>query len=228
MGENRNVMSQHDLNWLVTHTQPEAKRMIQYLREQGIHHEDLLVLMEKLPRHQFVEPAFSHLAYSATPLPIGRHQTISQPLTVAKMTQWLLTYARPGRVLEIGTGSGYQTRILAHFFNKVHTIERQQWLYLQAKQRLSAMGINNVEYLFGDGQVGWPQKIEMDAVIITAMASKVSLALTQCIKENGILIMPIDRPSPQIGCWRKEGERWKCLATDVAFFVPLLEGMEYA
>jgi len=228
MGENRNVMSQHDLNWLVTHTQPEAKRMIQYLREQGIHHEDLLVLMEKLPRHQFVEPAFSHLAYSATPLPIGRHQTISQPLTVAKMTQWLLTHSRPGRVLEIGTGSGYQTRILAHFFNKVHTIERQQWLHLQAKQRLSAMGIKNVEYLFGDGQVGWPQKIEMDAVIITAMASKVSLALTQCIKENGILIMPIDRPSPQIGCWRKEGERWKCLATDVAFFVPLLEGMEYA
>ncbi|AWY02363.1 protein-L-isoaspartate O-methyltransferase [Marinomonas primoryensis] len=202
--------------------------MIHQLREQGITHEELLALMGTLPRHEFVEPAFSHLAYSATPLPIGRNQTISQPLTVARMTEWLLAYSRLGRVLEIGTGSGYQTRILAHFFNKVHTVERQQSLHLQAKHRLFSMGVNNVECLFGDGQAGWPNKVEMDAVIITAMASKIPLALTHCLKQQGILIMPIDHPSPQIGCWRKEGDRWKCLGTEAASFVPLLEGIEHA
>lgn len=218
----------HLLNGLVTHTEPKASKMVDRLREQGISHEGLLALMATIPRHEFVEPAFSHLAYSATPLPIGRNQTISQPLTVARMTQWLLSYARLGRVLEVGTGSGYQTRILAHFFNKVHTIERHQTLYLQAKDRLSVMGIKNVECLFGDGQAGWPHKIEMDAVIITAMASKIPLALTECLKPQGILIMPIDHPSPQIGCWRKEGDRWKCLGTEPANFVPLLEGIEHA
>ena len=202
--------------------------MVLQLRDAGITHEELLALMGNIPRHDFVEPAFSHLAYSATPLPIGRNQTISQPLTVARMTEWLLSYARLGRVLEVGTGSGYQTRILAHFFNKVHTVERQQTLYKQAKLRLSTMGVNNVEYLFGDGQVGWPNNVEMDAVIITAMASKVPLALTNCLKQQGILIMPIDHPTPQIGCWRKEGDRWKCLGTESAHFVPLLEGIEHA
>ncbi len=221
-------MSQN-LNGLIAHTEPKASKMIRQLREQGIEHSELLAFMEQVPRHEFVEPAFSHLAYSGTPLPIGRNQTISQPLTVARMTEWLLSYARLGRVLEVGTGSGYQTRILAHFFNKVHTIERQKLLHEQAKARLSAMGVNNVEYLFGDGQAGWPNRIEMDAVIITAMASKIPLALTECLKPQGILIMPIDHPTPQIGCWRKEeGDRWKCLGTESAHFVPLLEGIENA
>ena len=228
MDRHNNAMSLHDLNWLVSHTEPKASKMVDQLRKHGVTHEELLALMGSIPRHEFVEPAFSHLAYSATPLPIGRNQTISQPLTVARMTEWLLAHSRLGRVLEIGTGSGYQTRILSHFFNKVHTVERHEPLYLQAKRRLSLMGVRNVEYLFGDGQTGWPNKVEMDAVIITAMASKISLALTDCLKQQGILIMPIDHPSPQIGCWRKEGDRWKCLGTEPAYFVPLLEGMEHA
>ena len=221
-------MKSHDLSRLVKNTEPQASKMVQQLMSHGIHHPELLQLMGEIPRHHFVESAFSHLAYSATPLPIGKNQTISQPLTVARMTQWLLSYARLGRVLEVGTGSGYQTCILAHFFNKVHTIERQESLYVKAKERLAKMQVNNVEYLFADGQQGWPSDIAMDAVIITAMASKIPLALTSCLKEQGILIMPIDHPTPQIGCWRKEGERWKCLGTEPAHFVPLLEGKEYA
>ncbi|MEO9653709.1 protein-L-isoaspartate(D-aspartate) O-methyltransferase [Marinomonas sp.] len=221
-------MKQRDLSRLVKNTEPQASKMVQQLMAHGIHHTELLQLMGDIPRHQFVESAFSHLAYSATPLPIGKNQTISQPLTVARMTQWLLSYARLGRVLEVGTGSGYQTCILAHFFNKVHTIERQESLYLKARQRLTDMQVNNVEYLFADGQQGWPSDMPMDAVIITAMASKIPLALTSCLKEQGILIMPIDHPTPQIGCWRKEGDRWKCLGTQPAHFVPLLEGLEHA
>lgn len=221
-------MSPYDLQWLVKHTEPRAAKMVAQLKEQGIDNLELLALMGSIARHEFVEPAFSHLAYSATPLPIGRNQTISQPLTVARMTQWLLEYSRRGRVLEVGTGSGYQTAILSHFFNKVHTIERQEALFLNAKERLRKMNIKNIEFHFGDGQAGWPQKIHMDAVIITAMASKVPLALTDCLKEGGVLIMPIDRPTSRIGCWRKNGQHWKCLGTASANFVPLLEGKEYA
>lgn len=212
------------LDDLIKRSSPRSSQMLEHLVSEGVSHKELLELMASLPRHEFVEPAFSHLAYSPTPLPIGRNQTISQPLTVAKMTSWLLQYSRLGRVLEIGTGSGYQTCLLAHFFNKVHTIERQQSLYVQAQQRLRKMQINNVEFLHGDGHLGWPQKVQMDAIIVTAMASKVPAALTDMLKEDGVLIMPIADEVPTIGCWRRLGDKWKRLESTPAQFVPLLEG----
>ncbi len=212
------------LDELLKRSQSRSNQMIEHLKNHGVEQKELLELMAALPRHEFVEPAFSHLAYSPTPLPIGRNQTISQPLTVAKMTSWLLKYARLGRVLEVGTGSGYQTCLLAHFFNKVHTIERQKSLYVQAQARLKSMSINNVEFLHGDGHLGWPQKVEMDAIIVTAMASKVPTALTDMLKEDGILIMPIADAVPAIGCWRRHGNKWKRLESAAAQFVPLLEG----
>lgn len=209
----------------LTHSNAKASNMILELQQKGIHHDALLQLMLSIPRHDFVEPAFSHLAYSATPLPIGKNQTISQPLTVAQMTQWLLQYARLGRVLEVGTGSGYQTCILSHFFNKVHTIERQQSLFEKSQKRLSSMGIQNVEFLHGDGHLGWPTSLSVDAIIVTAMANKVPLALTDCLKEKGILIMPLDQPEPMIGCWQKCNDQWKRLDDTPAQFVPMLEGL---
>lgn len=212
------------LDDMLRRSQARSNQMIEHLLANGVEHSELLELMSTLPRHEFVEPAFSHLAYSPTPLPIGRSQTISQPLTVAKMTLWLLKHARLGRVLEVGTGSGYQTCLLAHFFNKVHTIERQKSLYVQAQARLKRMSINNVEFLHGDGHLGWPQKIQMDAIIVTAMASKVPSALTDMLKEEGILIMPIAGEEPEIGCWRRQGHKWKRLESTPAQFVPLLEG----
>ncbi len=209
----------------LTTTNSKASKMIVELQRHGIQHETLLSLMLSIPRHDFVESAFSHLAYSATPLPIGRNQTISQPLTVARMTQWLLEHSRMGRVLEVGTGSGYQTCILSHFFNKVHTIERQQSLFESAQKRLSQLAINNVEFLHGDGHLGWPAALDVDAVIVTAMANKVPLALMDCLKDGGILIMPLDQPAPMIGCWKKMGNQWKCLGESPAHFVPMLEGL---
>ena len=218
-------MNNQRLQELIKHSGSKASQMVAELERQGIHHDALLQLMAQIPRHEYVESAFSHLAYSATPLPIGRNQTISQPLTVARMTQWLLLYARLGRVLEVGTGSGYQTRILAHFFNKVHTIERQHSLYTAAQKRLADAKVQNVEFLHGDGHLGWPTSLSVDAVIVTAMASKVPLALTDCLKEKGILIMPIDQPEPMIGCWQKVGTQWKRLDQESAQFVPMLEGL---
>ncbi|MBM6551338.1 protein-L-isoaspartate(D-aspartate) O-methyltransferase [Marinomonas ostreistagni] len=212
------------LDELLKSSQARVGQMLHHLQQQGIEHTELLQVMASLPRHEFVEPAFSHLAYSPTSLPIGRNQTISQPLTVARMTLWLLQYARLGRVLEVGTGSGYQTAILAHFFNKVHTIERQRSLHQLAQARLQRMALNNVECLHGDGHLGWPQKVQMDAIIVTAMASKVPSALTDMLKEDGILIMPIADHPPTIGCWRRQGDKWKRLESEAAQFVPLLEG----
>lgn len=218
-------MKKPALQRLIKHSGPRAAQMIAELKAAGIQHEALLEQMALLPRQEFVEPAFSHLAYSATPLPIGRNQTISQPLTVARMTEWLLEHARLGRVLEVGTGSGYQTALLAHFFNKVHTIERQKTLYELAKKRLKDRHITNVEFLFGDGHQGWPATLNFDAVIVTAMASKVPHALTNNLKENGILIMPILQDEPVIGCWQKVGNQWKRLHQEAAQFVPMLEGL---
>ncbi|ADZ90454.1 protein-L-isoaspartate(D-aspartate) O-methyltransferase [Marinomonas mediterranea] len=216
------------LNELVRKTEPRATSMLAYLQESGIHQPDILKLMASLPRHEFVEPAFSHLAYSPTPLPIGKNQTISQPLTVARMSEWLLQYARRGRVLEIGTGSGYQTCILANLFNKVHTIERQKALLDLAMKRLANFGVSNVEFHHGDGHLGWPTNISMDAIIVTALASKVPHALTNSLKEGGILIMPIEDETPSIGCWQKTGEKWRRLEFAPAQFVPMLEGKEDA
>ena len=216
----------NSLKSLVRTSESRASSMISDLRRQGIENEALLAKMAELPRHIFVEPAFSHLAYSSTPLPIGHNQTISQPFTVARMTQWLLQYARLGRVLEVGTGSGYQTALLAHFFNKVHTIERKQALYEIAKQRLTQLNIKNVEYLYGDANKGWPNSVALDAIIVTAMVNKVPTALLENLKEGGILIMPIEDTVSCVACWLKEGAKWKRLDDEKAHFVPLLEGLE--
>lgn len=216
----------NSLKSLVKNSESRVSRMLDELREQGIHNEELLAKMAELPRHDFVEPAFSHLAYSSTPLPIGHNQTISQPFTVARMTQWLLQYARQGRVLEVGTGSGYQTALLAHFFNKVHTIERKKALYEIAKRRLSQLNINNVELLYGDANKGWPTSVALDAIIVTAMVNKVPTALLENLKEGGILIMPIEDTVSCVACWVKEGAKWKRLDDEKAHFVPLLEGLE--
>ncbi|TDO96415.1 protein-L-isoaspartate(D-aspartate) O-methyltransferase [Marinomonas balearica] len=216
------------LNELLRKTEPRAASMVAYLQESGIRNTEILQLMGSLPRHQFVESAFSHLAYSPTPLPIGKNQTISQPLTVARMSEWLLENARHGRVLEVGTGSGYQTCILANIFNKVHTIERHKTLYDLAMKRLTSFGVSNVEFHHGDGHLGWPTNISMDAIIVTALASKVPHALTDSLKEGGILIMPIEDEISSIGCWKKEGEKWRRLGFAPAQFVPMLEGKEDA
>lgn len=216
----------NSLKSLVRTSESRASSMISDLRRQGIENEALLAKMAELPRHLFVEPAFSHLAYSSTPLPIGHNQTISQPFTVARMTQWLLQYARLGRVLEVGTGSGYQTALLAHFFNKVHTIERKQALHEIAKQRLAQLNIKNVEYLYGDANKGWPSRVALDAIIVTAMVNKVPTALLENLKEGGVLIMPIEDTVSCVACWIKEGAKWKRLDDEKAHFVPLLEGLE--
>ena len=145
------------------------KRLIDRLRRHGIRSEAVLAALEATPRHLFVGEALAHKAYEDTALPIGHQQTISQPWVVARMTELLLEGGEtPKRVLEIGTGCGYQTAILSQLSRWVFTIERIGALLEQARERLQAIGFRNISYLHGDGFEGWPSNSPFDGILVAA------------------------------------------------------------
>ncbi|MCK5488106.1 MAG: protein-L-isoaspartate O-methyltransferase, partial [Desulfobacterales bacterium] len=146
----------YDLNGIGMTSQRTRDRLIQRLREEGIHDEDVLEVMRQTPRHIFVDEALASRSYEDTALPIGHGQTISQPYIVARMTELLLAKGPLKRVLEVGTGSGYQTAILAPFVEQIFTVERIAPLLEQAKQKHRALGLTNIRYLLSDGSWGWP------------------------------------------------------------------------
>ncbi len=162
------------------------------LRNKGISNEAVLSAMAKVPRHEFVSPDKSSVAYVDSALPIGANQTISQPYVVARMTELLLGNKVMKNVLEVGTGSGYQAAILAQIVNKLYTIERIKSLYDHASQVLQKLHIPNIEMLFGDGYKGWPEHAPFDGIIVTAASDKVPKDLLDQLSENGgRLIMPV-------------------------------------
>jgi len=167
------------------------RRMVQsQLRERGIHDPHVLRIMEALPRHLFVDEALEAKAYSDSALPIGASQTISQPYMVALMTQ-ALELSGEEKVLEIGTGSGYQTAILAELADRVFTIERIPTVGLAAKDRLTAMGYTNVVFRIADGSVGWRELAPFDRVLIAAGAPRMPQFLNEQLRVGGIVVMPI-------------------------------------
>jgi protein-L-isoaspartate(D-aspartate) O-methyltransferase len=174
-------------------------------REHMIHHDlkgrdivdaRVLEVMAEIPREAFVIPQYEANAYEDNPLPIGMGQTISQPYIVALMTQYLkLTGTET--VLEIGTGSGYQTAILAKLCKQVYTVERFSELSKGAQTVLAALGIGNVQYAVGDGSCGWPGSLQFDRITVTAAVPAVPTPLVSQLNENGLLIIPIGEPSFQ-------------------------------
>jgi len=166
------------------------------LRRQGIVDARVLSALEHVPREHFVDPAQLAEAYEDKALPIPCGQTISQPFIVAFMTQ-MLELGERMKVLEVGTGSGYQTAILAKLCRRVYTIERIRALLKQAEQRFAALDISNVTPLYGDGALGWPPQAPFDRIIVTAAASKVPEALLAQLKPGGILIMPVGSEETQ-------------------------------
>ena len=148
-------------------------RLIDRLREQGIKSEDVLEKIRSVPRHLFVDEALASRAYEDTALPIGLGQTISQPYIVARMTEALISLTQGGRILEIGTGCGYQTAILSGFFKEIYTVERINSLLVKTKQRLRSMGIYNIHFRHGDGWEGWGKYGPYDAIIVAAAAAEV-------------------------------------------------------
>jgi protein-L-isoaspartate(D-aspartate) O-methyltransferase len=200
-------------------------RLVDRLRETGINDERVLNAIRTVPRHLFMDEALASRAYEDTALPIGHGQTISQPWVVAKMTEAVLE-AAPNKVLEIGTGSGYQAAVLAALGLEVHTVERIGDLLRTARKRFRSLGMN-VRTKHDDGRIGWPENGPFDAILVTAAAPALVDALTAQLAPGGTLVAPVGGASSQsLLKLRKDAEgnlTQESLAPVV--FVPLLSGM---
>lgn len=175
-------------------SQRTRNRLVQRLKDKGIQRDDILYVMSKVPRHLFVDEALASRAYEDTALPIGYGQTISQPFIVAKMTELVLASTSPlSKVLEIGTGSGYQAAVLAPFVSELFTLERIEPLLRQSQQLLNDLGYRNIKFQHDDGSVGLAQYAPFDAIIVTAAAEKLPEILTQQLAIGGRLIIPVGR-----------------------------------
>ena len=164
-----------------------------HIKAKGITDANVLAAMQAVTRHSFVPPDLLSVAYADRPLPIGEGQTISQPYVVALMTE-ILQLAKDHRVLEIGTGSGYQAAVLAQVVNTVYSIEIKEKLYHRASKTLKSLGYNNVKTRHADGYFGWPQAAPFDAVMITAAIDHIPPALLKQLKDGGRLALPLGNP----------------------------------
>ena len=166
-------MSGFDLQGIGMTSPRTRARLVERLKHQGIKDAEVLGAINSVPRHIFVDEALAHRSYEDSSLPIGFGQTISQPFVVALMTQTLLAGSKAQRVLEIGTGSGYQSAVLATLVRRVYSVERIKGLIERAKERLAALNLRNVLIKYDDGNMGWPQQGPFDAIIVTAAAEQV-------------------------------------------------------
>ena len=178
-------------------SQRARDRLVDRLRTEGIADRRVLEAVRTVPRHLFVEEALESRAYEDTALPIGLGQTISQPFVVAKMTEALLRDGVPKRVLEIGTGSGYQAAILAALVPEVYSIERIDALLRTARRRFRHLGLSSVRTRHDDGRRGWPEAAPFDAIIVTAASDALEPALLEQLASGGVLIAPVGPPGAQ-------------------------------
>nr|WP_226811250.1 protein-L-isoaspartate(D-aspartate) O-methyltransferase [Candidatus Steffania adelgidicola] len=199
------------------------KILLMQLRQQGIRDERLLKAIEAVPREYFIDEAFEHKAYANNALPIGRGQTISQPYTVARMTE-LLELRQESRVLEIGTGSGYQTAVLAHLVKHVFSIERIKKFQWQAKRRLHFLDLHNISTRHADGGEGWSAHGPFDAIIVTAAVPEIPPALIAQLDENGVMVLPIGREQQALTRLHRQNGEMILDALETVHFVPLLQG----
>jgi protein-L-isoaspartate(D-aspartate) O-methyltransferase len=186
-----------DVHGIGMTSQRTRDRLIQRLREEGIRDERVLEAMRNVPRHLFVDEALATRAYEDTALPIGQGQTISQPYIVALMTQALLAGGRLKKVLEVGTGSGYQTAVLAQLVDTVYSVERIEPLMKLARKRLREIGCRNVQIKLSDGSWGWKDHAPYDGIIVTAAPAEVPPALIEQLAPGGRLIIPVGGPAMQ-------------------------------
>lgn len=196
------------------------------LRHDGITGERVLKAVESVPRELFVPPTFQDRAYENIPLPIGRAQTISQPFIVALMTE-MLQLEDKHRVLEIGTGSGYQAAVLSRLCRRVFTLERHQALLKEANQRFAALRIHNITSRFGDGTKGWPEAAPYDRIIVTAAAPELPLRLVEQLRDGGVMIAPVgpERRDQRLVRVHRTGETHRVEELAEVRFVPLIRGL---
>ncbi|NCB59040.1 MAG: protein-L-isoaspartate(D-aspartate) O-methyltransferase [Gammaproteobacteria bacterium] len=200
-----------------------ASLLIRQLQELGIRDERVLAAMANVPRNYFVDEAISHQAWENTALPIGFGQTISQPYIVARMTETLIQN-NPRNVLEIGTGSGYQTAVLSQLIPQVYSVERIKALQYQARRRLLRLDFHNVSMRHGDGWAGWPSKAPFDAIIVTAAAEKIPDALLAQLADGGRMVIPVGEYKQELLLIEKYGSRTRTEILEAVRFVPLVHG----
>ena len=203
------------------------KQLINEIRRKGISDEGVLKAMEAIPRHFFFDSSFLKFAYDDQPFPIGAGQTISQPYTVAFQTE-LLNVKKGDKVLEIGTGSGYQACILASMGGKVFTIERIKSLYVKAKALLPDMQCNSIKIFYGDGYKGLPTYAPFDKIIVTAAAPLIPEALIEQLKIGGYLVIPVGGSGGQVmnRVIKTSGSNYETEGHGLFRFVPLLNERE--
>jgi protein-L-isoaspartate(D-aspartate) O-methyltransferase len=202
-------------------------RMVERLREQGIRDEAVLAVMAELPRHIFVDEALASRAYEDMSLPLGFGQTISNPHTVARMTELARAGAAFEKVLEIGTGCGYQTAVLAKLAKQVYSIERLAALLNRARRHLREVRLINVHLRHGDGLLGMPQTGPFDAILMTAAAQRVPALLVEQLKPAGRLVMPIATArGQQLSVIERKEQGYTERRMDQVKFVPILPGVE--
>lgn len=206
-------------------SQRTRERLIERLYEEGLSNPHVLEVIRRTPRHLFVDEALAHRAYEDTALPIGHNQTISQPYIVGRMTELLLAGGPLDKVLEIGTGSGYQTAVLTQLVERVFSVERIQSLQDRAKERLASLNIRNVVFRWGDGWEGWNALGPYNGIIVTAAAAEVPQSLLDQLAIGGRLVIPVGSGETQeLLLIVREEDGYSRHVLDLVRFVPLLNG----
>lgn len=215
----------HNIEGIGMTSQRTRDRLVQRLRDNGIRNEAVLEQIRNVPRHLFVDEALASRAYEDTALPIGLGQTISQPWVVARMTEALLDGFQGETVLEIGTGCGYQTAVLAPFVKKIYTVERIPELMRKARQLLYDLDIYNVQFRPGDGWEGWPKYAPYDGIIVAAAADELPEKLLQQLAPGARMIIPVGRSGYQdlLQVTRKD-DHFEEVSLGAVSFVPLVHG----
>jgi protein-L-isoaspartate(D-aspartate) O-methyltransferase len=207
-------------------SQGTRDRLVETLRKEGIGDERVLKAITQVPRHKFVDEALSSRAYENTALPIGQSQTISQPWIVARMTEAILDGGQPEKVLEVGTGSGYQAAILSHLVPKVFSVERIEELLKLARRRFHNLRLNNIYLRYADGHLGWPSQAPFDGIMVTAVAKGIPQELVQQLRIGGLLVIPVERNGQQrLITVRRAEDGVDETDLGAVVFVPLLSGL---
>ncbi|MDQ7050486.1 MAG: protein-L-isoaspartate(D-aspartate) O-methyltransferase [Enterobacterales bacterium] len=207
-------------------SQRTRSRLVDRLREKGIKEESVLAAIESIPRHIFIDEAMAHRAYEDTALPIGMGQTISQPYIVARMTELLVDSGIMGNVLEVGTGCGYQSAILAQVSFQVYSIERIEALQNKALERFATLDIKNISCKHADGYLGWPLNAPFDAIIVTASPDQIPQALVDQLATGGRMIIPLTQNNgeQQLILLQKTDQGMQQTDLEQVKFVPLVAG----
>lgn len=208
-------------------SQRARDRLAVKLKDEGIRDQRVIDVIRNTPRHHFIDQALHSRAYENTALPIGHGQTISQPWVVARMTEALLEFGVPQKVLEIGTGSGYQAVVLAQLVPQVFTVERIEELLRQARRRFRQLGLNNIRSRHDDGKLGWPDEAPFDAIILTAAGDAIPHAVLDQLSPKGVLVAPVGSPSNQTLIRMRGDGQGDFIQEELAAvsFVPLLGGI---